>query len=55
LINTAATVTDETCCIYRGLYALQLEPWLRHFPDQVKIVTLNDIKGQPEKVGNISS
>lgn len=36
--------------IARGMYALQLEPWLENFGEQMKILSLTDIKGSPDKV-----
>lgn len=36
--------------ILRGLYALQLQPWLQSFPNQIKILSINDLKGSKSKV-----
>jgi hypothetical protein len=37
--------------ILRGCYCLQLEPWLEAFPgDQIKIMSIADIKGSAQKV-----
>lgn len=36
--------------ILRGLYALQLQPWLENFPNQIKILSINDLKGSKSKV-----
>ena len=37
--------------IARGLYALQLQPWMETFPGQIKVLSLSDIKGSADKVG----
>ncbi len=31
--------------VARGLYALQLEPWLNAFPDTIHVFTLEDLQG----------
>ncbi|CAE7566896.1 kil1 [Symbiodinium microadriaticum] len=36
--------------VARGLYALQLLPWMEHFADHIKILSLSDIKGAPDQV-----
>lgn len=36
--------------ISRGLYALQLQPWLAAFPGQIKICCIGDVKGDKHKV-----
>jgi hypothetical protein len=36
--------------VLRGLYALQLQPWLESFPNQVKVLSINEIKGPKSQV-----
>jgi hypothetical protein len=36
--------------VLRGLYALQLQPWLESFPNQIKVLSINDIKGTKSQV-----
>lgn len=36
--------------ILRGLYALQLIPWLENFPEQIKILSISEIKGTKQQI-----
>jgi RecA-family ATPase len=36
--------------ILRGLYALQLQPWLESFPNEMKILSISDIKGSKAQI-----
>jgi hypothetical protein len=36
--------------VLRGLYALQLLPWIEQYPSQIKILSINDIKGSKQQV-----
>lgn len=36
----------------RGLYAMQLQPWVEAFPQQIKICFIGDVKGDKPKVGS---
>ena len=37
----------------RGLYALQLRPWVEAFPGKVKICFIGDVKGDKAKVSGV--
>lgn len=36
--------------IARGLYVMQLKPWLEAFPGKIKICFIGDVKGDKTKV-----
>jgi RecA-family ATPase len=36
--------------VLRGLYALQLQPWLESFPNQIKVLSIDRIKGSKAQI-----
>ena len=44
-------ISCEYYCVFRGLYALQLQPWLQAFgPDKIRVMSIKDIQGGQKKV-----
>lgn len=36
--------------VLRGLYILQLKQWFEAYPNQIKVLSINDIKGTRQQV-----